>query len=116
MSTSLPNTPAPAEEFAEQDVEAYTPPGWERYLGWVYLVALIVGALVLLRLPMVSTAYTITLTLTVLLVIALSSSWNWLSGFAGYISFGTAGFFGIGSYTYALLIHYEKMGWIPAVL
>jgi branched-chain amino acid transport system permease protein len=116
MSSSLPNTPDLANAHPEQEIEAYSPPAWERSLGWAYLVALVIGALLLLRLPMISSAYTITLTLTVLLVIALSSSWNWLSGFGGYTSFGTAGFFGIGSYTYALLLHYEKMGWIPAVL
>jgi branched-chain amino acid transport system permease protein len=116
MSTGLPNTPEPAGTTPEQDVEAYTPPRWEQHLGWLHLAALVIAAVVLLRLPMVSSAYTITLTLTVLLVIALSSSWNWLSGFGGYTSFATAGFFGIGSYTYALLLHYEKMSWIPAVL
>ena len=116
MSTSLPNTPDAASTHPEQEIEAYSPPRWERSLGWVYLVALVAGAIILLRLPMVSSAYTITLTLTVLLVISLSSSWNWLSGFGGYTSFGTAGFFGIGSYTYGLLLHHEKMEWIPAVL
>lgn len=113
---SSPSTNPPAAPAPTDDVLAYRPPRWERYLGWLYLALLVICALFLLRLPMVSTAYTITLTLTVLLVIALSSSWNWLSGFAGYTSFGTAGFFGIGSYTYALLIHYDKMGWMPAVL
>jgi branched-chain amino acid transport system permease protein len=116
MSTSLPNTPSGAGAPDDAEIEAYSLPSWEKYIGWIYLLALIVGALLLLRLPMIASAYTITLTLTVLLVISLSTSWNWLSGLGGYTSFGTAGFFGIGSYTYALLIHYEKMGWIPAVL
>jgi branched-chain amino acid transport system permease protein len=79
-------------------------------------VILIVASVILLWLPMNAAAYTVTLTLTVLMVIAMSSSWNWLSGFGGYTSFATAGFFGIGSYIYALLIHYDKMGWIAAII
>ena len=95
---------------------AYEPPAWEKRLGWMYLPVFILIIGVLLYLPMNAKAYTITLTLTVLMVIALSSSWNWLSGFAGYTSFATAGFFGIGSYTAALLIHYDKVHWTIAIL
>lgn len=100
----------------DTDVDAYTPPAWEKYIGWIYLVGLIVAVIFLLRLPMAADAYTVTLTLTVLLVIALSTSWNWLSGFGGYTSFAHAGFFGIGSYIGALLLYYEKMHWIPAII
>lgn len=95
---------------------AYEPPAWEKRLGWMYLPIFIVIIGFLIYIPMNAKAYTITLTLTVLMVIALSSSWNWLSGFAGYTSFATAGFFGIGSYTAALLIHYEKAHWTVAIL
>lgn len=95
---------------------AYVPPAWESKLGWMYLPVLLAFIGVSMWLPMNAKAYTVTLTLTVLMVIALSSSWNWLSGFAGYTSFGTAGFFGIGSYTAALIIHYEKAHWSIAVL
>ncbi len=95
---------------------AYEPPAWEKRLGCMYLpvFAIIIGLLIYL--PMNAKAYTVTLTLTVLMVIALSSSWNWLSGFAGYTSFATAGFFGIGSYTAALIIHYDKAHWTIAIL
>lgn len=95
---------------------AYQIPAWESKIGWGYLAVFIVAVAWLIWLPMNSNAYTVTLTLTVLLVIAMSSSWNWLSGFAGYTSFGTAGFFGIGSYTAALLIHHRETHWMIAVL
>jgi branched-chain amino acid transport system permease protein len=36
--------------------------------------------------------------------IALSSSWNIIGGYAGYLSFGHAAFFGVGAYTSALLL------------
>ncbi len=36
--------------------------------------------------------------------IALASSWNIIGGYAGYLSFGHAAFFGVGAYTVALLL------------
>ena len=64
----------------------------------------------------VASAYNVTLALTVLMTISLASSWNIISGFTGYASFGHAGFFGIGAYIGALLIFYEVMPWIPAMV
>jgi branched-chain amino acid transport system permease protein len=91
-------------------------PRWEPYLGWVYLVLLAASVAVLTWLPSAASAYTVSLTLIVLMTVSLASSWNYLSGFGGYTSFGHAGFFGIGSYIGALLLHYEKVSWIPAVI
>lgn len=91
-------------------------PRWEPYLGWIYLVVLVIAVAALMWLPFRSSAYTVTFTLYILLTITLATSWNFLSGFGGYTSFGHAGFFGIGSYTGALLLYYEKMTWIPAVI
>jgi ABC-type branched-subunit amino acid transport system permease subunit len=36
--------------------------------------------------------------------VVLASSWNIISGFTGYVSFGHVAFFGIGSYTTAILM------------
>ena len=91
-------------------------PAWERRLPRIYLVALVAAVAALLVFPRVASAYNLTLALTVLLTISLASSWNIISGFAGYTSFGHAGFFGIGSYVGALLIFYGVMPWIPAML
>ncbi len=91
-------------------------PAWEAYTGWVYLVVLIPALAVLVWLPSVASAYTVTLWLTVLLTINLASSWNVLSGYGGYVSFGHAGFFGVGSYIGALLLYYDKLSWIPAMI
>lgn len=41
--------------------------------------------------------------------VVLASSWNIISGFTGYVSFGHVAFFGIGSYTTAILM--AKHGW-----
>ena len=91
-------------------------PAWERHLPKIYLVLLIVAVVGLLFYPSVASAYNVTLALTVLLTIVLATSWNIISGFTGYVSFGHAGFFGIGSYIGALLIFYEVMSWIPAMI
>lgn len=114
--SSTPVTPDQQTEHMDDMRGAYTPPAWEKFLGWYYLPVFLLITAWLLWLPVNARAYTITLTLTVLLVITLGSSWNWLSGFGGYTSFATAGFFGVGSYVAALIIHYEKAHWTIAVL
>ena len=45
----------------------------------------------------------------IFLWVALATSWNILSGYAGYFSFGHAAFFGAGAYTTAVLA--GKLGW-----
>lgn len=115
MSSSLePTATADLPETAATQGSGHIMPRWEAYLGWVYLVLLIAAVAVLVWLPSATTPYTVTLTLIVLMTVSLSSSWNYLSGFGGYTSFGHAGFFGIGSYIGALLLYYEKTGWIVA--
>jgi branched-chain amino acid transport system permease protein len=91
-------------------------PAWEKHLPWVYLVALVIAVAALALYPEIASAYNITLWLTVLLTVVLATSWNIISGFTGYTSFGHAGFFGIGAYVGALLLFYDKMTWIPAII
>ena len=90
-------------------------PAWERHLPRIYLGALTIAVAWLLVLPNGASAYNVTLTLTILLTVCLATSWNIISGFAGYTSFGHAGFFGIGSYVGALLLYHDVMPWIPAM-
>ncbi len=45
----------------------------------------------------------------VLIAIVMASAWNILGGYAGYVNFGGAAFFGIGSYTSVVLI--KAAGW-----
>jgi len=49
----------------------------------------------------------------VFLYIILAESWNLIGGFGGYLSFGHVAFFGIGTYTSALL--FQKLGLSPFV-
>ena len=47
------------------------------------------------------------LLILILMFCALATSWNILAGYAGYISFGQAGFFGIGAYVTAMPLYYQ---------
>src|SRR3982750_3899655 len=40
---------------------------------------------------------------TVLTYVVLATAWNILGGYAGYVNFGSAAFFGIGSYAAVVL-------------
>ena len=91
-------------------------PAWERHVQWLYLAVLVLAVVALVLYPEIASAYNISLWLTVLLTVVLAASWNIISGFTGYTSFGHAGFFGIGAYVGALLLFYDKMSWIPAVI
>ena len=66
--------------------------------------ALLVTALIL---PVVVTNNFVLHALTMSLIFAiLAASWDLLFGFAGQVSFGQAGFFGMGAYASALLSYY----------
>lgn len=120
VSSQVIETPFPAQTGDEAlDVPRRTSkplPAWEPRLGWVYAVVLAVVVAALVILPSRSNDYTVSLTLTVLLTVCLASSWNIISGFSGYTSFGHAGFFGIGAYTGALLFYHEIGPWPVAMV
>ncbi|MCS6938952.1 MAG: hypothetical protein NZM94_06765, partial [Roseiflexus sp.] len=62
--------------------------------------------------PLVApSAYALSFLFTVFMYGALAGSWNIIGGYAGYLSFGHAAFFGLGAYTTALLLFY--FGWSP---
>jgi branched-chain amino acid transport system permease protein len=58
----------------------------------------------------VRSAVVLDLLFTLLLYAVLGQSWNWISGYAGNISFGHAIFFGCGAYASALCVTH---GWSP---
>jgi len=78
-------------------------------------IALPVLALVAV-LPAVLSGYHVSFMIQVFMWIALAGSWNIISGFTGYVSFGHVAFFGIGTYTAALLITKAGWHWLPAGL
>jgi branched-chain amino acid transport system permease protein len=78
------------------------------------LLAIGLGAVVLALLPLVSrNTYLLTLLFLVFTAAALAESWVVLGGFAGYVSFGHATFFGLGLYGAGIL--WVDLGWSPLV-
>lgn len=67
-------------------------------------------------LPVVSSPYVVVFVLVLFMYLALATSWNIISGFAGYISFGHVAFFGIGAYVAALLMTHRGVPWPVAAL
>jgi branched-chain amino acid transport system permease protein len=60
------------------------------------------GLLALASTPLWAENYIVRLAIVVAMYTALTLSWNFIGGFAGYPSFATAAFFGLGSYVGAL--------------
>ena len=69
----------------------------------------VVLAVVCLSLPYIASAYVVRLVFLLYMWVALASSWNLISGYTGYVSFGHAGFFGVGAYAAAILI--TRLAW-----
>lgn len=73
-------------------------------------ILLIAAALsILFLLPEFLDRYLLHITILVLLMVVVAASWN-LTATTGLISFGHAGFFGIGAYSAALLMEYADKG------
>jgi branched-chain amino acid transport system permease protein len=66
------------------------------------LIAL-AAVVVLLALPAIADNYVLRLATTMLMYSAIALGWNFIGGFAGYPSFATAAFFGLGAYAGGVL-------------
>ena len=65
---------------------------------------LLIGTtLLLLVLPTIADNYVLRVATTMLMYSALALGWNFIGGFAGYPSFATAAFFGLGAYASGVL-------------
>jgi branched-chain amino acid transport system permease protein len=66
-------------------------------------IALAVIAVVLAALPLLAGNYFLRFATTVCMYAVMAQSWNFIGGLAGYPSFATAAFFGLGAYTAGIL-------------
>ena len=89
---------------------------WNTLLPKTYVILLALTVIWIVVFPQVAPLYYVSLALVVLLTVVLGVSWNIISGYTGYISFGHAGFFGIGSYIGALLIAHNLTAWWLAAI
>jgi branched-chain amino acid transport system permease protein len=67
------------------------------------IIVFLFAAGIIAALPFVAGNYVLRLATIGFMYVALASSWNLLGGFAGYPSFATAAFFGLGAYVCAVL-------------
>lgn len=73
------------------------------------------GALVLALLPSSLSVYVRSFVLFTMMYVVLALSWNIISGFTGYTSFGHVAFYGIGAYACAILVADYDWPWIPTL-
>jgi len=78
------------------------------------LVGLVVLA-VLAAAPALKSGYVLQLATDILSFVAMACSWNLISGFTGYVSFGQVTFFGLGAYTTALIVLHTPIPWYLAI-
>jgi branched-chain amino acid transport system permease protein len=79
------------------------------------LALLAAGALVLALLPGSLSVYVRSFVMFTMMYVVLALSWNIISGFTGYTSFGHVAFYGIGAYACAILIADHGWPWIPTL-
>jgi len=80
----------------------------------VIVFFLIVLSLVIL--PYFLSSYRISFFITIFMYVVLAYSWNFISGYTGYVSFGQIVFFGLGAYAFAILTSNFGMNWGLAVV
>ncbi len=71
--------------------------------NWLALLGI---ALVLASLPLTGDNYLLRIATTVCMYAVMAQSWNFIGGLAGYPSFATAAFFGLGAYASAMLLQH----------
>jgi branched-chain amino acid transport system permease protein len=79
------------------------------------LIFLAVAAVVLAAVPTALTVYIRSFLLFTMMYVILALSWNIISGFTGYTSFGHVVFYGVGAYTCAILVADRGWHWIPTL-
>jgi branched-chain amino acid transport system permease protein len=66
-------------------------------------------------LPYGVSVYLKSFTLFAMMYVVLALSWNVISGFTGYTSFGHVAFYGIGAYACAILVADHRWHWLPTL-
>lgn len=81
-------------------------------LAWLLIALALIG---LALFPAFGNPYTVSLLLSIAMYIALTASWNILSGYCGYVSFGHVVFWGVGAYGTAILVTKLDLPWAVAL-
>ena len=81
--------------------------------GWLALGACVV---VVAAFPHLANPYIVSFALSIGMYAALAGSWNLISGYAGYVSFGHVVFWGIGAYGAAVVMARTTLPWPVALV
>lgn len=76
---------------------------------------LVVAVAILALLPQHLNLYLRSFVMFTMMYVVLALSWNIISGFTGYVSFGHVVFYGIGSYTCAILVADHHWHWVATL-
>jgi branched-chain amino acid transport system permease protein len=79
------------------------------------LAILAVVALALTALPHGISLYVRSFAMFTMMYVVLALSWNIISGFTGYTSFGHVAFYGVGAYACAILVADYSWPWVPTL-
>lgn len=86
-----------------------------RSLGGLGGAAVAIALVALAVLPLLVNPYVVSLVLSMAMYVALAASWNIISGYCGYVSFGHVVFWGTGAYTTAILVANHDVHWMLAL-
>ncbi|MBM3298634.1 MAG: branched-chain amino acid ABC transporter permease, partial [Deltaproteobacteria bacterium] len=84
---------------------------WRSAVTAVVIVALF-ASLPLIKPPV----YIVSFLFQVFIYVTIATAWNFIGGYAGYLSFGHVAFFGIGAYTSAMLANAFRLSPVGIVL
>ena len=76
---------------------------------WAPLAAILVLACAI---PLMNSPYLTTFTFTLIIALIVAQSWDWVGGQMGFINLGHFAFYGIGGYTFAILLTGGAAIWI----
>ncbi|HEY7363774.1 MAG TPA: branched-chain amino acid ABC transporter permease [Methylomirabilota bacterium] len=79
------------------------------------LLLLVAALAILTVLPGALTVYLRSFVMFTMMYVVLALSWNIISGFTGYTSFGHVAFYGIGAYACAILVADYAWPWLPTL-
>ncbi|MCP4382942.1 MAG: branched-chain amino acid ABC transporter permease [Hyphomicrobiales bacterium] len=87
-----------------------------RTLSWGWRLGLVAALVFSLLYAQTGSPYYQSFFMSLAMYIVLCTSWNLISGFAGYVSFGHVAFWGLGAYVTAILITKLAFPWPLALL
>jgi branched-chain amino acid transport system permease protein len=87
-----------------------------RELSWPWRLGIAAALAFAFAYAFVGAPYYQSLLMSIAMYVVLCSSWNVISGFAGYVSFGHVVFWGLGAYLTAILINLAAWPWPLALI